>query len=299
MKYLSLLLLLFCAQLSFSQGVQIVGPDTLCASGPCPGSSYNLRLPPNCTPIWRVTSALPNGVTVNPTASGVIISTSSAVVAPTRIVLCVSVECDSLRTHACKTIHIPGLNPALLPNWGPFTWTVSVNPNLRIQDISCYSKVRVPHLNTWKLFRVAYSNGQYTRLNPVLQTSNSPDTAEFLGLPADYYLVEQHVQARGGMNIIYSKIFASGGGLKTNLSSLETTNQDISIHPNPATEWLSISNVIEPTLIEVLSMDGRNLVSQRVNNSGDRIDISGLSPQVCIVRISTSTSTTSIRLLVE
>ncbi|NVK04640.1 MAG: T9SS type A sorting domain-containing protein [Flavobacteriia bacterium] len=301
MKNLSLLLLFFCSQMNFAQGVQIVGPDTLCTAGPCTGTSYFLRLPPNCTVTWRTNSVIPTGVSIAPTSQGVVVSSDRTIRSAVNISLCATIQCDSISRQTCKSIYVPAIDSALLPPWRAFTWKLRGYPAQREIDIICYSNVRVPHahVNTWKLYKVSQVNGQWIRSNRVLQTSNGPDSACFYRIPSDFYMVEQHVQMVGSISFMYHKIFQDGAGLKTHLATNQNVESQNTILPNPATSWITIPSLTEPALIEIYSLDGRLLKSGNVTIAEQRIDISTIPPQMCIVRVSTTTSSTSMRLLIE
>lgn len=308
-KQLSLALLCGLSFVGFSQNTPIAGPDTLCASGPCSGTTYDILLPPGCTVTWAF--QVPNvhsGISMIQQGSSAVISTDTTVTHTFPLMICATVQCDSTTSYrVCKTIIIPALDSSFLPQWKLFDWSLGANPAQNECSITCYSNVIPAHNSVWKLYQASYNNGQSSHGNTPIQTLAPGPTASFTNLPLDHYFVEQHVQVlevnqhtpvTEGINLIFSRYFHDLAPQKTNSSSLQDGNSEIEFYPNPASQWLTISNTNESSDVKIYSLDGKLVRTERLAPSS-RMNLSDLKSGQYVIHISTENQELRTLLIIE
>jgi hypothetical protein len=81
----------------------------------------------------------------------------------------------------------------------------------------------------------------------------------------------------------------------------DVKNVSIKIYPNPANEFIQIeaSNAIETSIIKIQDLQGRLVLSQYINHTNSKINISSLNPGIYVLKIGQSNSHSSFKLIKE
>lgn len=80
-------------------------------------------------------------------------------------------------------------------------------------------------------------------------------------------------------------ISITGNDIITGVEDLLIDNNDLSIYPNPAVNFVNVSSSSNLQYIEIFSIDGQLMICEQVDGENVKLDVSGLTPGTYILRV--------------
>ena len=155
--------------------------------------------------------------------------------------------------------------------------------------------------------RIAYING-WTNSREWNKYGSQTSTARTLTAGQSYYFSVLHKEGNGGdylavgwtgpgistISVIGGSNIAPYTGGAREASDVQLSDNSVTIYPNPATQEVIISGLANSSVIDLLNLDGKIVISQTSTTASENVSLSNIPAGLYILKVKDAAQVTKV-----